>query len=114
MNQDSRVEMSTFTGKNRDRFEINLVCMSQDMFRNFRVYSFYIPDCCPACVHQPLFVAVCPTDPLVSKQRACSLCSQMTTETGDPMSEMSRDKALLNNVLQTPDDKTLPGREDNR
>ena len=46
MNQDSRVEMSTFTGRNRDRFEINLVCMSQDRFRNFRVHSFYILDCC--------------------------------------------------------------------
>ena len=44
MNQDSRVEMSieiTFTGRNRDRFEINLVFMSQDMFRNCRVHSFY-------------------------------------------------------------------------
>ena len=41
MNQDSRVEMSTFTGRNRDRLQINLVFMSQDMFRNCRVHSFY-------------------------------------------------------------------------
>ena len=62
MNQDSRVEMSieiTFTGRNRDRFEINLVFMSQDMFRNCRVQFLQLP-----CVHQPLFVAFCPTDTL--------------------------------------------------
>ena len=46
MNQDSRVEMSTFTGRNRNRFEINLVFMSQDMFCNFRVHSFYILHSC--------------------------------------------------------------------
>ena len=38
----------------------HLSLMSPDMFRNFRVHSFYIPD----CVHKPLFVAVCPTDTL--------------------------------------------------
>ena len=49
MNQDSRVEMSievTFTGRNRDRLQINLVFMSQDMFRNCRVHSFYILHSC--------------------------------------------------------------------
>ena len=46
MNQDSRVEMSTFTGRNRDRFEINLVFMSADIFRNCRVHSFYILHSC--------------------------------------------------------------------
>ena len=49
MNQDSRVEMSieiTFTGRNRDRLQINLVFMSADIFRNCRVHSFYIPHSC--------------------------------------------------------------------
>ena len=63
MNQDSRVEMSTFMGRNRDRFEINLVCMSQDKVPQFQSPQFLHSSQLP-CVHQPLFVAFCPTDTL--------------------------------------------------
>ena len=63
MNQDSRVEMSTFTGRNRDRLQINLVFMSQDRFRNFQSLQFLHSSQLP-CVHQSLFVAFCPTDTL--------------------------------------------------
>ena len=40
MNQDSRVEMSTFMGRNRDRFEINVVCMYQDKVPQFQSPQF--------------------------------------------------------------------------